>query len=131
MDNGLVLFDGVCNLCNGAVQFILRHDRAGYFNFASLQSAAAQRALAEHGAAPTLNSIVLIDGGRMYQSSDAVLRIAHRLGAPWSWAYAAVVVPRPLRNWIYGVIARNRYRWFGQRDACMLPTPELRGRFLD
>lgn len=131
MSNGLVLFDGVCNLCNGAVRFILKRDRAGYFSFASLQSAAAGRALAEHGLAPALNSIVLIEGGRLYQSSDAVLRIARRLGAPWSWAYAAVVVPRPLRDWLYRIIARNRYRWFGRREACMLPTPELRGRFLD
>ncbi|HYF62208.1 MAG TPA: thiol-disulfide oxidoreductase DCC family protein [Herpetosiphonaceae bacterium] len=131
MTNGLVLFDGVCNLCNGSVRFILRHDRAGYFSFASLQSPAGARALAERGAAPTLNSIVLIEDGRLYESSDAVLRIARRLGAPWSWGYAAVIVPRPLRNALYRIIARNRYRWFGRREACMLPTPELRGRFLD
>ncbi len=128
----LILFDGVCNLCNASVAWIIRHDRRDVFRFASLQSPAGRAALA--AAAPSggiPDSVVLIDGGRMYTRSNAAIEIARGLGFPWSLAAAGLMVPRPLRDALYSTVARNRYRWFGKRAACMMPTPELRARFLD
>ena len=123
-----VLFDGVCNLCNGAVRFILARDPAARFRFASLQSDAARRLLGDGGPAET---IVLLDAGKTYVKSTAALRIARGLRFPWPLLYAFVAVPRPVRDLIYDWVARHRYRWFGKRDTCMLPTPELRERFLE
>lgn len=130
---GVVLFDGVCNLCAWAVRFIIARDPAGQLRFASLQSAAGGRLLARHGLAvtPEPASVVLVEGGRAYTHSEAALRIARRLRAPWPLAWAAIVVPRPLRDLVYRAIARNRYRWFGRQEACWLPTPALRARFLE
>lgn len=129
----IVLFDGVCNLCAWAVRFIIGRDPAGRFRFASLQSAAGRELLAHHGlpAPAEPDSVVLIEGGRAYLRSDAALRIARGLRPPWPLVYAAVVVPRPIRDWAYNLIARNRYRWFGRQEACWLPTPALRARFLE
>jgi predicted DCC family thiol-disulfide oxidoreductase YuxK len=124
----IVFFDGVCNLCNGLVQFVLARDGAGKFRFASLQSTTARRLL---GSDVPRETIVLIDSGKTYVKSAAALRIARGLGFPWPILFGLVVVPRPLRDWIYDWVARNRYRWFGKRDACMLPTPQTRGRFLE
>lgn len=126
-----MLFDGVCNLCNGSVQFIVRHDPAGRFRFASLQSEAGQALLRRHGMDPgDLFSVILVEDGRVYSRSDAALRIARGLSGGWRAAGALRVVPRPLRDLVYGWVARNRYRWFGKQEACMIPTPELRARFL-
>jgi predicted DCC family thiol-disulfide oxidoreductase YuxK len=127
----VVLFDGVCNLCNGSVQFIVRHDPAGRFRFASLQSEAGRALLRRHGMdTEELSSVVLVEGGRAYSRSDAALRIAGGLGGAWKAAGALRAVPRPLRDLVYEWVARNRYRWFGKQEACMIPTPELRARFL-
>lgn len=127
-----MLFDGVCNFCNGAVNFIIDHDPDGYFKLAALQSEAAQPLLLRQGlSADAPESILLIENGRAYRRSTAALRIARRLGAPWSFAYVFVAVPRPLRDAVYRWVARNRYDWFGQREQCRVPTPELRERFLD
>ena len=131
MTHPIVLFDGVCNLCNGSVQFILQRDPAGKFRFASLQSDLAQRLLTERGLDPkALDSVVVIDGGRLYRESDAALRIARDMRGAWKTLTVFRVIPRPLRDWAYRLIARNRYRWFGKSETCWLPTPELRGRFL-
>ena len=131
MDQPVILFDGVCNLCAWSVQFIIKRDPQAHFMFASMQSPAGQRLLAERGLdQQAADSFVLIEGASHYTSSDAALRVARRLAWPWPLLSALVIVPRPLRDWAYSVIARNRYRWFGQPDACMLPTPELRERFL-
>ncbi|WP_276957891.1 thiol-disulfide oxidoreductase DCC family protein [Allomeiothermus silvanus] len=130
----IVLFDGVCNLCNGVVQFILRHDPQERFLFASQQSEAGQRLLAEHGikAAQALaESVVVLEDNRVYLESDAALYILHRLGGVWGWAYIFRWIPRPWRDWVYRWVARHRYRIFGRRESCMVPTPALRGRFLD
>ena len=124
----VVLFDGVCNLCNSAVQFILNRDPAGHFQFASLQSKAAARLL---GANPPVDSILLLQDGRTYTKSSAALRIARGLRFPWPLLSLFLVVPPPLRNLIYNWIARNRYRWFGRREACMIPSKEFQVRFLD
>lgn len=131
-EEAIVLFDGVCNLCNGAVQFILRHDPQGVFRFASLQSDVGQKLLQQHGLPKdVINTIVLIEHGRPYTHSSAALHIARRLRAPWKLAYAAILVPPPFRDAVYRFIARNRYRWFGQAEHCMLPKPEFKQRFLD
>jgi predicted DCC family thiol-disulfide oxidoreductase YuxK len=129
--SSVVLFDGVCNMCNRSVQFIIARDPALHFRFAGLESEAARRVLGESAAGgPLPDSMALIDQGRVYARSTAALRIARRLSFPWPLVYALIVVPRPLRDLFYDVIARNRYRWFGKRDACLIPTPELRKRFL-
>lgn len=125
-----VLFDGVCNLCNGSVLFVIDRDPERYFRFAPLQGDDARRLLAEQGVAPELSSVVLVEGGRVYTRSTAALRIARRLRGPWRLLAAFVVVPRPVRDLVYDWVARNRYRWFGREEACRMPTPELRERFL-
>lgn len=128
----VILFDGVCHLCQGAVKFIIKRDPRGIFHFASLQSAAADRLL--EGKTPEggfLNTIVLVEDGVHYTRSTAALRIARRLRFPWPLMYLFIVIPRPLRDAVYGWIAANRYRWFGKDDACMMPTPDIRKRFLE
>src|SRR5262245_6045945 len=128
----LILFDGVCNLCNASVHWIIERDPRRIFRFASLQSAAGRAALAASGAtAAPLESVVLIDRARIYTRSDAAIRIARRLGLPWSAVAVAVLVPRRLRDAGYDWVARNRYGWFGRRESCLRPTPELAGLFLD
>jgi predicted DCC family thiol-disulfide oxidoreductase YuxK len=128
----IVLFDGVCNLCSGAVQFIIARDSRSRFQFSSLQSAFAQRELSNRGlGGRPLSTIVLLKEGKTLQKSDAVLEIARHLGGAWPVLYAFKVIPRVIRDYVYDVIARNRYRWFGKKDACWLPTPALRARFLD
>ena len=130
--NSVILFDGVCNLCNGAVQFVIKRDRSARFRFAALQSAAAAPLLAAAGSRqPLPDSIVLVEDGRVWTRSTAALRIARGLTFPWSAAYALIAVPRPLRDWVYDLVAKNRYGWFGRRDSCMVPTPALRARFLE
>src|SRR5690606_12056108 len=129
----IVLFDGVCNLCNAAVLFIIARDPAGRFRFAPLRSEFAVGLLASLGAAVPragADSIVLIQDGRVYQRSDAALRIAAHLSGPWPLLSRLKVLPKALRDAVYDFVARNRYRWFGRQDACRVPTPELRERFL-
>jgi predicted DCC family thiol-disulfide oxidoreductase YuxK len=130
--SSVILFDGVCNLCDGAVQFIITRDPAAHFHFATLQSEAAARLIASTGVRePLPDSMVLVEDGRVWTRSAAALRVARRLRFPWSAAYAMMVIPRPLRDWVYNLVARNRYGWFGRREACMVPTPALRARFLE
>lgn len=130
-DAPIILFDGVCNLCNSSVSFIIRHDPRGRFRFAALQSPVGQTLLALHGLpTETLNSIVLVEAGRAFTKSTAALRIARHLSAPYPLAFIFILVPPFLRNLCYDFIARNRYRWFGKQEACMMPTPELKARFL-
>ncbi len=131
METFLVLFDGECNLCNGAVQFIIRRDRRNRFRFAALQSEAGQEQLRNHRLpGDVISTVVLIAGGNAYTRSDAALGIARRLDGLWPLCYAGIAVPRFLRDRVYDFIARHRYRWFGKKDACMVPTPDLRARFL-
>ncbi|MBA2664380.1 MAG: thiol-disulfide oxidoreductase DCC family protein [Bradymonadaceae bacterium] len=127
----IILFDGVCNLCNGTVQFIIKRDPSMHFGFASLQSEAGRALVVHHGLDPDeLDSVVLIEDGRAYTRSTAALRIVRRLPGAWPLLYVLVLVPRPLRNMIYNLIAKNRYNWFGRQLSCMLPTAENRRRFL-
>ena len=128
-----VLFDGVCNLCNASVQYIIDRDPSAVFRFASLQSEAGRRVLEAVGAAlpeGDPESVLLVEDGRLYERSDAALRIARRLTGPVRLAAAFLLVPHVLRDPLYRFVARNRYRWFGKSESCRLPTPELRGRFL-
>jgi predicted DCC family thiol-disulfide oxidoreductase YuxK len=130
--HAVILFDGVCLLCSSAVQFILRNDPKGVFHFASLQSETGQRLLKKHHLPlDQLNTIVLIEDERPYTRSSAALRIARCLRGAWPLVYAAIIIPAPIRNIGYSFVARNRYRWFGKTEHCMLPKPEYKGRFLD
>jgi predicted DCC family thiol-disulfide oxidoreductase YuxK len=126
----IVLFDGVCNLCNGVVQFVIARDPQARFKFASQQSQAGIELMRLHHL-PEMTSVVLIRDGRALLKSDAVLEIARLLPAPWAWAVVFKIVPRVIRDFVYDLVARSRYSIFGRRDACWLPTPELRTRFLD
>lgn len=128
----IVLFDGHCTLCHGAVAFIIRRDPAGIFTFASLQSEAGRRVAQAAGATePGNDSILLIEGGRRYDRSTAALRIARKLNRLWPLLYVFILVPRPLRDVLYRWVARNRYAWFGRVEHCLLPTPDIRSRFLE
>lgn len=127
----IILFDGVCNLCNSSVQFVIRHDYKCTFQFAALQSAAGKALLAEYNIfSDQLASIVLIKEGKAYQRSRAALEIARKLTGLWPLMYAFIIVPPFIRNAVYDWIAANRYRWFGEKNECMIPTPELKSRFL-
>jgi predicted DCC family thiol-disulfide oxidoreductase YuxK len=131
-DPAVIVFDGLCNLCTSSVQFILQHEREPHFKFASLQSAGGASLLAANGLAPgDVDSFVLIEDGRSYTRSDAAIRVARALPAPWSLAAALFIIPRPIRDWAYRIIARNRYHWFGRRATCMVPSPGDRERFLE
>jgi predicted DCC family thiol-disulfide oxidoreductase YuxK len=128
----IVVFDGVCNLCAHSVRFILCHEAVPHFLFAPLQSPAGTRLLKAFGFSPDdAKTFVLIADGRTYVRSDAAIQIAKRLKGAWKLVGLVRVIPRPIRNWMYDVVARNRYRWFGRTEACMVPTSELRSRFLE
>ncbi|HTL07425.1 MAG TPA: DCC1-like thiol-disulfide oxidoreductase family protein, partial [Chitinophagaceae bacterium] len=117
-DKKIVLFDGVCNLCNASVQFILRQDQQEQFLFGSLQGNAGQAYLKQYQLpASTFNSFMLVEGDRLYIKSGAALRMLKHLGGAWSLLYGFIIVPRPLRDAVYNFIARKRYAWFGKRDA--------------
>jgi predicted DCC family thiol-disulfide oxidoreductase YuxK len=126
-----LLFDGVCNLCNAAVTFVINHDSKKHFRFASLQSQTGQDILRQIGR-PTdqFDSFVLWENGRFHEQSTAALRVARQLSGGWPLLYGFIIIPKAIRDAVYRFVARNRYRWFGRRDACMLPTPELKARFL-
>jgi predicted DCC family thiol-disulfide oxidoreductase YuxK len=127
----VVLFDGVCNLCNGWVRFVMRRDPRRNFRFASLQSAFGAEVLRRHGLpADYLGSILLLADGVLFAKSDAVLRIAGQLRWPWPVLSVFVLVPRVVRDVVYDWVARNRYRWFGKRESCMLPSADDAARFL-
>lgn len=128
----VVLFDGVCNLCAASVQFIIKRDPGGVFRFASLQSQVGSDLIARcRFQEPDLDSLILIESDRCSERSTGALRIARRLRFPWPLLYAFIIVPRPVRDSVYRIIARNRYRWFGRREQCWLPSEDLRRRFLE
>jgi predicted DCC family thiol-disulfide oxidoreductase YuxK len=131
LKKNILLFDGVCNLCNGAVQFIIKRDRKNLLQFASLQSDAGQKLLGKFGLpAAEFHSLILIQGDHYFMKSAAVLKIARQLGSVWKVFYAFIIVPRPVRDFFYDMVARSRYRVFGKRDECMVPTPDLVDKFL-
>lgn len=127
----IIVFDGVCVLCSRWVRFLLPRDRKAVFRFAAMQSEAGKRLLAAHGLDPLEPvSFLFLDGGRAFTDSGAILRVLVRLGGPWRLLAVGYAVPRPVRDALYRWIARNRYRWFGRRDACFVPSPEASARFL-
>jgi predicted DCC family thiol-disulfide oxidoreductase YuxK len=130
-DQRLVLFDGECNFCNGAVLFIVDRDPRERFVFASLQSDVGQASLKRHHCREDLDSVVLVEQGEAYVCSTAALRIAKALRFPWPILfYLGMLVPLFIRNWMYRYFAKHRYQWFGKTDQCRIPTPELRRRML-
>lgn len=126
-----ILFDGVCNLCNGSVNWVIDHDKKNLFHFTALQSAFAKKRLQEIGHADYMDSIVLDDDGQIFTESDAVIRILKHLGGVYSLAVIFLIVPKFIRDFFYRVIAKNRYKWFGKQDVCRIPTPELKAKFLE
>lgn len=127
----VVLFDGVCNLCNGLVQFLIQNDPKARLRFASLQSPYGQEVLRKFNLPQSnFSSFVLVEGERVYLRSSAALRIAYHLGGFWKILQVFWIVPPFIRNAVYNFIAKNRYKWFGKKTECMMPTPELQERFL-
>jgi len=125
----IILFDGVCNFCNSSINLTIRNDKKGYFQFAPLQSEVAKQLLGEI----TLTmpeSVILIEDGKLYRHSTAALRIAKKLDGLWPLFYGLIIIPKPLRDVIYRFIAKRRYKWFGKTEACMVPTKEVKSRFL-
>ena len=136
----LLLFDGVCNLCDRSVQFVIRHDPQAKFKFAALQSVYAQRVLKAYPALHNMadqkgrhkqGSLIFILRDKAYTRSTAVLKIAAELGYPWKFSRILFILPKALRDLVYNYIARHRYRWYGRKDSCIIPAPELKARFMD
>lgn len=127
----VILFDGVCNFCNAGINFIINQDKKKVFRFAALQSDAGQQLLQNHGLpSQKFESFILIDEGKIYQKSAAGLRVYGKLPWYWGWTQLAWIVPQFIRDGVYAWIAHNRYKWFGKKEACMVPTPAIRNRFL-
>jgi predicted DCC family thiol-disulfide oxidoreductase YuxK len=130
--HSIILFDGVCNLCSGAVQFIIRHDSKKQFRFASLQSRFGEDVMKRFGLPVNqFNSFILLENGEIYTRSTAALKVAKKLKGAWSLAYCFIIVPRFIRDAVYNLVARNRYKWFGKKEECWIPTPELKSLFWD
>lgn len=127
----IIFFDGVCNLCNHSVQTVIRFDRKKIFYFAALQSTFAMRFFNAHNFSRLSDSIIYWDGNKFYEQSDAALKISRHLAFPANLLLIFFISPKPLRDWGYRLIARNRYKWFGRKNSCMIPSPELKNRFLD
>ncbi|KEZ47796.1 thiol-disulfide oxidoreductase DCC family protein [Metabacillus indicus] len=129
--NKILLFDGVCNFCDGTVQFVLKHDKKEVFSFASLQSEAGQSLLRKHGLPlEDYDSFVYLDEGKVHTKSTAALRVLKELGGIYRALYLLIAIPKPIRDAVYMMIAKNRYKWFGKKDACTLPSKDVRKRFL-
>jgi len=128
----VILFDGVCNLCSSTVQFVIKHDKKERFHFASLQSGYGQQVMQQFNLPPaTLSSFILFDGEQVFTRSTGALKVARQLNGLWPLLYGFIVIPRFIRDAVYNFIAKNRYRWFGKKEACWLPTLALRARFID
>jgi predicted DCC family thiol-disulfide oxidoreductase YuxK len=130
--NSIILFDGICNVCSGAVQFVIKRDKKNHFRFASLQSPEGQKLLKFNELpANDFNSFILIEDEKVYTKSTGALRVTKNLSGLWPLLYGFIIVPKFLRDSIYDLIAKNRYKWFGKKDSCMIPTPEVRAKFLN
>lgn len=128
----IVIFDGICNFCNSSVNFIIARDPEGKFSFAPMQGEAAKMLMKQHGIDnPDLDTFLLIKNGKLYQRTDAALEIAKDLTGYWKYCRVFLILPAPLRDIFYRLLAKNRYRIFGKREVCMVPTPDVRERFLN
>jgi len=132
-DKKLLLFDGVCNLCNSSVQYIIKHDKKNIFMFSTLQSDTSQKIIKEYKIdINKTDSIILYSPKKgIDYKSTAALKIAYHLGFPNNLMSVFLIIPSPIRNWVYDYIAKNRYKWFGKRETCMIPPPEIKSKFLD
>lgn len=126
----IVMFDGECNFCDSSVQFIIKRDPNGYFKFAALQSDVGSQLKEKYNISHNIDSFILIEDNKVYKFSDGALRVCRNLKGFWSYLYLLIVIPRPIRNSVYRFIAKNRYRWFGKKESCMIPSPDVRSRFL-
>ncbi|MEO6733782.1 MAG: thiol-disulfide oxidoreductase DCC family protein [Ferruginibacter sp.] len=127
----IILFDGVCNLCNGAVNFVIKRDKRSSIKFASLQSGKGHQLMNQYNLrTDVFNSFIFIERGKVHIASTAALKVSKYLSGLWPLLYSFIIVPKFIRDGIYKWIARNRYKWFGKREQCMIPTPEMRSRFL-
>ncbi|WKV12573.1 thiol-disulfide oxidoreductase DCC family protein [Marivirga harenae] len=126
----IIFFDGVCNLCNGAVNFIIDHDKKGHFKFAPLQSNAAEKHV-PLSIRENTDSILLVDSNKIYSKSTAALKVAKNLNGPWKALYIFIIFPKFVRDFVYDQISRNRYKWFGKRDTCRMPSEEIKNRFVE
>src|SRR5215204_4269440 len=127
----VILFDGICNFCNGVIHFVIRQDKKGRFRFTTLQSGRGQQLLQHYGLSQLhFDSFILIENGKVYMRSAAALKLSNKLPWYWKWTQILWIVPPFIRNAFYDLIARNRYKWFGRKEQCMVPAPELRSRFL-
>jgi predicted DCC family thiol-disulfide oxidoreductase YuxK len=127
----IILFDGICNLCDGAVQFVIKHDPEKKFLFASLQSEAGLQLLKQYKLpVETFSSFILIKDEKVYSKSTGALKVARQIEGVWSWLYIFIIIPAFIRDTVYTWIAKNRYKWFGKKETCLTPTPELKSRFL-
>jgi len=130
-DQKIILFDGVCNLCNGVVTYIIKRDNKNVFKFAALQSEIGQQLISKFNIDTSkVDSIILIDGEKHYIKSSAALHIAKQLSGAYPLLFGFMIVPKFIRNAVYDYIARNRYKWFGKKESCMIPTSELKAKFL-
>ena len=129
--NSVIIFDGVCNLCNSSVTFVIKRDKSYKFKFAPLQSETAKNLISKLNlSTDKIDSIILIENHKYYIKSTAAIRICKELGALWSLMYILILVPKPVRDYIYDIVAKKRYKWFGKKEHCMIPTKELESRFL-
>lgn len=128
----IILFDGVCNFCNSTINFLIDRDKKGIFKFAALQSEPGREILKKHNifTLTDFDSVILEKDGKLYQKSDAALEIARSMDGLWKLLYGFKILPKFIRDFVYDLVAKNRYRLMGKMDACRLPTPELRARFL-
>ena len=127
----VIFFDGVCNLCNASVQFVIAHDKKDQFKFTALQGDYAKEVLSKFNADPQkLNTILLLQEGKLYTKSSAALRVAGKLNGLIPLLYVFLLVPKFIRDWFYDIIARNRYRWWGRQESCWVPTPDLKSKFI-
>ena len=130
-DKPILLFDGVCNLCNNSVQFIIKRDTQAKIRFASLQSEVGQQLLQQQGyPQEDFDTAILIDKGKVYDRSSVGLQVVRKLDGLWPLFYIFIILPKPIRDIIYNWIAKNRYKWFGKEESCMMPSPDLRSRFI-
>lgn len=130
-NKSIILFDGVCNLCNASVNFIIKHDKKAQFLFASLQSDAAKEKLLQYNSKKIkMDSIVLIQNNKIYEKSTAALRIAKDLSGGFKFLYMLIIIPKFIRNLGYNYLAKNRYKWYGKKESCMIPSSKIKNRFI-
>lgn len=129
--HGIILFDGVCNFCNNKVNLVIRNDKKDFFRFAALQSETGKKIMVDHGIVmPDPDTFIFIENDKVYNRSSAALHIAKHMDGLWKLFFAFIIVPSFLRDMVYRLIAKNRYKWWGVRESCMIPTPEMRKKFL-